>query len=574
MYREEKSRKFVDLLISAALTVAAALVVLLKIGIIFETNDDAMLRNIVSGSFTGKPDAHLIYIMYPLGLIFKSLYTVFSNVHWYDLFIVGMHFVCLFLIIFRVASLFKNIFNRIAGIFVTFAGFLILELEYAAVNQYTELAGLMAATAVLYLGTHDYRKKSKTDVVVTILLAIFTLWLRKEVFFLALPPAFLVLVLSIFETNDTMDDRFGRFKKMIPPVAVMLVLVIVSFVAEAVAYSSEEWKNFKAYNEARTKVYDYNLLADYETNADLYEELGIDEAQYTALREYDIAIVSADTKAFEAIAERSENIAKEWAKYYSVPRKILNDTVATVFDSAKKPVALVFYIASMVLLMFCLVTDDRLSGLFTVSSVLYCWAFLGYFTYKGRLPERVTQGFFLLETAFLLVIYLRMVMKSKNGKIPSVFWEILLGLFAVLFLGILCLNSYKRAVDAYEEKSIITERWIEINKYFKANQNNVYVLNNSVYAASGDVLFTEGTTDSYNVITSNWTLGGPLQEARVTRLIDTSVKDALAFNETVFFVQLSGKDTEWLEKYFGSAFVTDTVTVFDGTQYDIISVGK
>ena len=61
-------------------------------GYSFSTNDDAMLRNIVNGNYTGTPDAHLIYIMYPLGWILKCLYQIAPVIPWYDLLMIGLYF--------------------------------------------------------------------------------------------------------------------------------------------------------------------------------------------------------------------------------------------------------------------------------------------------------------------------------------------------------------------------------------------------------------------------------------------------------------------------------------------------
>ena len=50
----------------------------------YASNDDVWLKAIASGSITGFPDGHLIYIMYPLGGFLAFLYGLKPNVAWYD----------------------------------------------------------------------------------------------------------------------------------------------------------------------------------------------------------------------------------------------------------------------------------------------------------------------------------------------------------------------------------------------------------------------------------------------------------------------------------------------------------
>ncbi len=573
MDREERAGRIITYTFSAVLAAALALLVVLKTGIVFETNDDATLRNIASGAFTGNPDAHLIYIMYPLGLILKGLYTIAGNVNWYDYVMSGLHFVCLFLILSRLGNIVKNNINRIVTVFGAFLFLVAIELKFLAIHQYTELAGILAATALLFIGTYNYKKKSKSDIVLVIVLLLISLWLRKQVFFLCAPFAVLLIVLSIFETNDTMDDRFERFKRLLVPVGVTVILTASSFIAETIAYSSPEWKAFKKYNEARTTVYDYNMLADYDPNQSFYEGIGISREEYTVLREYGLILMddcNADTLTL--ISKQAKENAREWAQYYSVPRKILNDTSEAFLSLTSYPVVLACLILFVALMIACFLFDNRLSALVVLASAVYTYVFVALFTYKERLPERVFHGFFLMEILFLTAVLTRMIVNRKTRHIPSAFWEIMFGICWVSVMGIMCLFAYRQTADRAEEKLVATERWIELNKFFKENQDNIYITNNSVFAAAGDVVFAEGTTDSFNVVTGNWTLGGPLFEERNSRLFNMSVHDALTENERVYYVQLAGKDTQWLESYFGSAEVAETVTVSDGTSYDIISL--
>ena len=182
-----------------------------------------------------------------------------------------------------------------------------------------------------------------------IILFILAMWVRKQVFFLGLPLVVLSIAFNIFEKNDTYDERFERFKTVLSPMIVALVLIVASFTVEYFAYSSPEWKAFKAYNEARTDVYDFDGLPDYYSDPSFYEELGISEAQYSLLRRYDLALLDEiDTDTLRALSDKAELNKKELARFYSVPRKVINDTVKAMYakNNGALPVALtiVFFV--------------------------------------------------------------------------------------------------------------------------------------------------------------------------------------------------------------------------------------
>ena len=87
-------KHWLECTMSLFLTIVSAVVITSQFTYLCDTNDDVLLRSIVSGTFTGMPDAHLIYIMYPLGLILKALYQLSPNVPWYDGFMIGLHYIC------------------------------------------------------------------------------------------------------------------------------------------------------------------------------------------------------------------------------------------------------------------------------------------------------------------------------------------------------------------------------------------------------------------------------------------------------------------------------------------------
>lgn len=311
MYLEHERRdNYIVLCTSIVLVILLGLTVFLKGGYVFSSNDDVLLKAIVSGSYTGTPDAHMIYVMFPLGLIFKGLYSITAAVCWYDFFMVGLHFLCLLLIMWRLSALFEMLPNRIAASVVAAGVFLLLDFQYMMLSQYTALAGVVGATAVFWIATYRPDKKARPiDAIVILFLLIMCLWLRKQVFLMICPIALFALFSRYYRSDETVDERFEKSRNLWIPLIVLAALVGASFLVEAIGYHSPEWKEFLQYNKARTEVVDYNHLPEYADNVDFYESLNITESEYNALCAYDYLLVDdLDAKTLQTIADRQSKI--------------------------------------------------------------------------------------------------------------------------------------------------------------------------------------------------------------------------------------------------------------------------
>ena len=230
MYGDDKKRNNIIIFaVSLLFTGALAFVLFKRFTFILSSNDDVMLKSIASGNYTGKPDAHLIYIMYPLGLIFKALYSLGPGISWYDGFMVGLHLLCFFLITYRMGHVFERLSNKLAGLIITFGIFTIMDIHYVVLHQYTVLAGVCAATAILWSATYDYSDKNIFSRAVVIVMLLLSLWLRKQMFFLAFPLLVMAILFRIFDKNETTSERFERFMDTLLPVGIYAGLLIGIF---------------------------------------------------------------------------------------------------------------------------------------------------------------------------------------------------------------------------------------------------------------------------------------------------------------------------------------------------------
>ena len=82
-----RKRRLLSLAVPAVLLLAA----LALYGFDYTVNDDVAMVTILNGSYTGTPDAHAIFLKYPLSWVIAALYTLLPAVSWYRVVLLGIY---------------------------------------------------------------------------------------------------------------------------------------------------------------------------------------------------------------------------------------------------------------------------------------------------------------------------------------------------------------------------------------------------------------------------------------------------------------------------------------------------
>jgi len=61
---------------------------------VFYLNDDVTMRSIMSGAYTGTPDAHAVYMKYPLTYLLSLCYRLTDVVPWLEIFFYACTALC------------------------------------------------------------------------------------------------------------------------------------------------------------------------------------------------------------------------------------------------------------------------------------------------------------------------------------------------------------------------------------------------------------------------------------------------------------------------------------------------
>ncbi|MDE7231640.1 MAG: hypothetical protein K2N37_00990, partial [Lachnospiraceae bacterium] len=216
-------------------------------------NDDWGMYSILSGAYTGTPDAHVMFFLYPLAWLLSKLYTLYSPIPWYGLFqhivqIAGLFAVYQRSMRIRVRHNPQEPFYKSALIGFLFL-FYIVDLNVLSEAQYTTTAGLAAATALFCFATARINQSKLgffLDNIPSLLFAWISFCMRQNIFYLMVPMAgMLWLSKWILSRKSEYEDVAAKLLG----VALLLLLGMgILWGINAAAYASPEWSDIRKIN--------------------------------------------------------------------------------------------------------------------------------------------------------------------------------------------------------------------------------------------------------------------------------------------------------------------------------------
>ena len=294
----------------------------------FDLNDDVLIRDILSGVYTGEPEALTAQLLWPLSALLAGLYRALPGVPVFGAFLWLCQAGSIFLILKRSLDAVSGSAApgkiRAAGTFsvsgslkklclslletLLIAACLLYHLVFV---QYTVTAGLLATAAIFtFLTVRERESERAVTFWLRCLPAALLFWLafclRSEMGLLLLP---LAGVGGIWKwaaramrgpvfTGRNAASFLGLF-------GLILAGVLACFGADRLACSDPEWQEFEALFDARTQVYDFYdaSLRSFEENREFYEGLGLTETQCELLVNYNYGADDAiDAQVMERIA--------------------------------------------------------------------------------------------------------------------------------------------------------------------------------------------------------------------------------------------------------------------------------
>ena len=441
----------------------------------YAINDDMMMESILSGSYL-RPYPYTYYLSAELGLFLSGLYGVLPQIPWLGLFDLFCNGICFWAILQLLFSKIKIDYPKIFPVFLmTGLGFTALCLQSFVLVHYTCLAAILGATGILLL-LLGQRKNERMAAIAFFLLAYL---IRENIFFLLAPMIGIVFLFLMMRERDR--DKVTKRKKITREFAAFALLFCMLFLGNRCALKGEAWKDYLAYNQLRTQVYDYYGVSTTSNALEYYQEHSLTEDELSLIKAYDIALLqgeNGDQKGLATVAAygsiiNQENIPGLWSLIKLYLRRLLLQRE----DAPWNYLVLVLYaICSVSLFWQGLLKKDQwkkvlrdmmpLGMLFIYRSLAWMYLLQG-----GRYPKRVTLSLYWMELAFLIGFSFILLWKSETKK---VFYVYLLSLG--VFFSFASVKSIQETTELYQANAQVNRDDELMMTYMARHRDSFYLL--------------------------------------------------------------------------------------------------
>ena len=418
-------------------------------GIQYHIWDDDYMNWISKGLFANTPDEHLLFINVCLGYFLKGLYTVCNSINWYPLFFVCLIIVSSYAFLFCIKRYIKYYYAAL--ITILFELFLLFNLTF------TCLGIIVSAIAVIVM-TDLWNNKSIElksfifAIAAMIILFECGLMLRKDSVEAALLICLPLLVISGIKNIKN--------KRM------WITLIIIAILSSSVlfinsrAYSSEEWHEWKEYNNARGQILDYPI-ADYNKNENEYKKIGISPNDYKCIYLNNMVNYSFSDKQFFS-KKRLDNILEitSTQKRYNL----------NIIDYFKKIISLKLFILFLAICIYFMFVAKGKRRLFYALQIIVTFGTLSYLVAINRFVEKVYCP--LLVISILVASYEFAKEKKERRTLNTVIACILMGLSCLWTVNVV--NTNAQIYKSYEKES---KSYGEVTSYIESDKSeNLYVM--------------------------------------------------------------------------------------------------
>lgn len=481
----------------------------------YNANDDVEMEGILSGMYTGTPDGHAIYIQALLSYPLSWLYRLFPSVNWYGIVLVGLQWLSLGLVADRADDCMHDVVNRALAMVDIFLIFFIAVWENYVSLTFTTTAGILLAAALFWYVAGD---DSPHTQIVTALLVLTGICIRLEFAPVVLFMGGVCWLLKVY--------RSGIRRVWLLP-AVLGSGLILMFVCNGLAYSSQEWKAFLSYSDVRSLVYDYTGVPSYEEDRAFYDENGISVNVFEALDIYDLSSRPETTKELlqkAADYQQKKNQVSFRENIFLTMKESLVSFFEDQYGQTLSPVNILMTAVWFGFILACLRNRKYACLLAGDAALLGMCAMWFYLIWSGRFPYRV------LFTMQLLLIAAGAGLWQYGGKnlIPGRMTRRVL--LAVL-LAVLLIPAFgtwpKCHAHSMEAKATNEDRAV-LEDYFAEHPEQFYLLTTPLVASISDSISLEMNEHPMNYADlGGWIVGSPLYRERLALYGITDIRKML-----------------------------------------------
>ncbi|MBO5293464.1 MAG: hypothetical protein J6B10_09830 [Lachnospiraceae bacterium] len=548
------------------LIAAVCLILSLKVPFIYTVNDDLFMKNILSGAYLGAPDAHTVYMEYPLCALLAFLYRLQPEIPWYGICFFAFHAVSWGLMVYRLCG-----GSRIRWNIRTLAAFLLGMLLFASCGfyhiasmQFTVTAAVLGMAALVWFLTGDLGQETGAylrDQAVTAIFVFLSFNVRRNVLLMLVPIAGMLWLRAAWQCYR--EKVAGSVTKLLGMAALSAAGVAVALLSYRIAYGDAGWQDYILYNDNATVLYDYYEWPDYEENKELYEELGISKEAYVGARDaYFLSMDSGiDSAAMVKLAERSNALHQERSSFGERCMTALREIgVRTVADT-DRPLNLI--VVSLYVLAAVGAVLWKKPGAFLSLGALWIGRMFSwmYVVYEGRYPMRITQSLLLAEAGVLAVILCRElpgIGDACKGSKKS--WKkVLTAVVLAAYFLFLAAFGYVRLKHVFVENTwrlAESQDLRNLKDYCEEHDEYFYLVDTKSITNDTEAIFdTTGNRFEHYIVFGGWLSDSPafLKKLELAGVSDT--ERAIVDGRARIIVENEERcPTGYLEDYFASRY--------------------
>ncbi len=549
----------------------------------YDLNDDVLIKDIIAGIYTGTPDAHNNQMLYPISLLYAGLYRITDKIPWFGLTEIILLMASFVIMAYRICAMIRKLQYKIIYVFtqmIVFGGLMMWELVNV---QYTVVAGILTAAAAVWMytgapvgsseetavGLHRdkwgrifriketedrnidrdntipkvYKKATYREIgtfikgnLPAIILITIAFNIRSELVLLLSPLLAATAISKWIDEDHSFDPLvvcgyLGVFLSV-------CMLMLASLSVDAIAYGSPEWKEYRRFFDARTDVYDFTGVPDYEENKGFYDKAGISEEQVNLLTDYNyylddsidadmLETIAEGVKSGKAVGRRTfrKTIREALWEYVHNAIRVMStnpgNSIEHIFaDEAGQHtgfnlVVIILYLA--IIIMGILKKDASVAvkvlAFLIMRSIPWIYVYL-----QGRVLSRITHPLYILEIMVLISILTRQAAPKGNmtgaDRMVRAFAFAVAG-FTVIISAVMLPARYNYIKASAEERAAANTEYAKILDTVISHPDTYYYVDTYSTVDATEKIFGQHLISKKNMqLLGGWMGNSPLDKAK------------------------------------------------------------
>lgn len=533
---KENLNKYENIILSVTSISILFLCLFFTYDCMYNLNDDVMIRNILSGSYSGSPSPMNKQILYPFSLLLSSLYKILPNVPWFDLLLFVGQYMCLIIILNGLLKHFDGYKEKLIIIAAYICFVITFFAEHIILITYTVTSGFFAITAIFIFICYDDLPIIKKSII-CILLVLLAFCIRTKMMLMLMP---FVAIAGVYCWSN--ENKIFTKSNFIRYFGIFFAIIICFMSAALIhnkAYSKQGWDEYNKFYDHRTTIYDYTGIPKYEENKEFYIQNNISYEQYLLLVSYDFSLdedINSDMlKNVAEYAQKQESLSE---KFIAAKKEYKQQILGNLESKHKIDTLYHTLIIMGYVILLLSISKKNIFKIIIFAAVIFAsrsfiWL---YILTKGRVPERITHPLYWAE--FILLISIFIIENKKNTlnfrKIRALIAAIIITVSSVYYIGAQ-ISNINEVYTATEDRVKMTNA---LQEYCDKKSDNFYFLTTS----SKGILLAEKVFNKNNIppnmdLAGGWFVKSPLNRQNLKNYGIDNVFDAIIKNNNVYIIQ-------------------------------------